>query len=51
MCVNRSRSTPPEFPVERDGFREVHAAFLDESRTRGHLWCRVVRNPGPVDKS
>jgi hypothetical protein len=38
----------PGFPVEPDGFQKVHAAFFDESRTRGHLWCRVVGNPGPV---
>ncbi len=36
------------FPVESDGFRKAPAAFLDESRTRGHLWCRVVGNPGPL---
>ena len=38
----------PGFPVESDGFREAHAAFLDESRKRGHLWCRVVGNPGTL---
>jgi hypothetical protein len=27
---------------------ELHAAFFNESRTRGHLWCRVVGNPGPL---
>ena len=38
----------PGFPVESDGFRKAHAAFLDESRKRGHLWCRVVGNPGTL---
>ena len=25
---------------------QCNAAFLNESRTRGHLWCRVAGNPG-----
>src|ERR1700733_9901241 len=31
----------PVFPVKLVGFRELHAAFLNESRTRGTLWDRV----------
>ena len=38
----------PGFPVESDGFRKAHAAFLDESRKRGHLWFRVAGNPGTL---
>jgi hypothetical protein len=38
----------PGFPVELGGISELHAAFFKESRTRGHLWYRVVGNPGPL---
>jgi hypothetical protein len=31
----------PVFPVKLVGFQELHAAFLNESRTRGTLWDRV----------
>jgi uncharacterized DUF497 family protein len=31
----------PGFPVELVGVGEVHAAFLNESRTRGHIQCSV----------
>jgi hypothetical protein len=36
----------PGFPVELGVISELHAAFLNESRTRGPLWCRAVGNPG-----
>ena len=36
----------PGFPVELGVISELHAAFLNESRARGHLECRVVGNPG-----
>jgi len=29
------------FPVQLVGFEELHAAFLNESRTRGTFWDRV----------
>src|ERR1700722_9961459 len=31
----------PVFPVKLVGVEELHAAFLNESRTRGTLWDRV----------
>ena len=31
----------PVFPVKLVGFQELHAAFFNESRTRGTLWDRV----------
>jgi hypothetical protein len=31
----------PGFPVEFGGVGEPLAAFLTESRTRGHVWCSV----------
>jgi len=31
----------PVFPVKLVGFQELHAALLNESRTRGTLWDRV----------
>jgi hypothetical protein len=31
----------PGFPVGLGGIKELHAAFLTESRTREHGWCRV----------
>src|SRR6204780_5621757 len=31
----------PGFPVKFVGVDELHAAFLNESRTRGCCWCRV----------
>ena len=35
----------PGFPVELGGVGELHAAFLKESRTRGHCRCQVTGNP------
>jgi hypothetical protein len=37
------------FPVELSGVGALHAAFLNESRTRGFWWCPVqeIRIPGP----
>ena len=37
------------FPVELAGVVELHAAFLNESRTRGCWWCPVqeIRIHGP----
>jgi hypothetical protein len=32
------RPTYPGFPVEPGGVVELHAAFLNESRTRGPVW-------------
>jgi uncharacterized protein len=37
----------PGFPVGGGGFREVHTAFLDESRTRGHFRESRTGNPDP----
>jgi hypothetical protein len=45
-------STPlrsPGFPVELDGVGALHAAFLNESRTRGHIQRCVAGNLGPVE--
>ena len=36
----------PGFPVGLAGSKELHAAFLKESRTRGPGWCCVTGNPG-----
>jgi uncharacterized protein len=41
------RVQPSGFPVGGGGFHEVHAAFLDESRTSGHLLERRTGNPDP----
>jgi hypothetical protein len=48
MLVERTAdpSTFPRFPVKLGGISELHAAFLNESRIRGHGWRRVVGNPG-----
>src|ERR1700722_9618209 len=37
------------FPVELSGVGALHAAFLNESRTRGRWWSPVqeIRIPGP----
>ncbi len=40
------RGAGPGFPVGLGGVNEVHAAFLEESRTRGPNWCTAVGNPG-----
>ena len=34
--------------VELGGVGELHAAFLKESRTRGHCRCQVTGNPGTL---
>jgi hypothetical protein len=41
----------PGFPVEFGGVGDLHAAFLNESRTRGHVQRCVAGNPGfaPVE--
>jgi L-rhamnose mutarotase len=36
----------PGFPVDLFGAGELHAAFLNESRTRGRWWHPVAGNPG-----
>jgi hypothetical protein len=36
------------FPVELGGVGELHAAFRNESSTRGCVRRRVAGNPGPV---
>jgi len=46
-----SRSTTlrsPGFPVELGGVGALHAAFLNESSTRGFVQRSVAGNPGPV---
>jgi hypothetical protein len=35
----------PGFPVEIGGAGKFHAAFLDESRTRGRVQCGEAGNP------
>jgi len=35
------------FPVELGGTKELHAAFLTESRTREHWWCRIQKSGSP----
>jgi hypothetical protein len=39
----------PGFPVEVGGVGALHAAFLNESSTRGHVQRCVAGNPGPVE--
>jgi hypothetical protein len=41
----------PGFPVEVGGVAELHAAFLNESRTRGPVWCSVTGNPGTLGRT
>ena len=36
----------PRFPVKLSGFRELHAPFLNERRTRGRVRCSEAGNPG-----
>ena len=38
----------PGFPVEFGGVGDLHAAFLNESRTRGHVQRRAAGNPGAL---
>jgi hypothetical protein len=40
------RRASPGFPVELVGVGEVHAAFLNESRTRRCCWRSAAGNPG-----
>src|SRR5277367_1064773 len=39
-------SGSPGFPVDLVGVGELHAAFLNESRTRRRWWRPVAGNPG-----
>jgi hypothetical protein len=43
------RCAPPGFPVELGGVGALHAAFLNESSTRGNVQRSVAGNPGPVE--
>ena len=45
------RPTYPGFPVEVGGVVELHAAFLNESRTRSPVWCSVTGNPGTLGRT
>jgi hypothetical protein len=38
----------PGFPVDFNGFHELHAAFFMESRTRSPVYGRVAGNPGTL---
>jgi hypothetical protein len=40
----------PGFPVELGGVGALHAAFLNESSTRGNVQRCVAGNPGPVPR-
>ena len=44
--VANRRSTYPRFPVKLGGISELHAAFLNESRIRGHLVALRSRKSG-----
>src|SRR5271170_7837687 len=44
-------SVHPDFPVEFSGAGEFHAAFLNESRTRGCWWSPVQEIPNMGRKS
>jgi hypothetical protein len=46
--VQEIRVRSPGFPVELGGVGELHAAFRNESSTRGCVRRRVAGNPGPV---
>src|ERR1700684_2823828 len=49
MCCEFSESdrvASPGFPVDIVGVGKLHAAFLNESRTRGRWWRPVAGNPG-----
>ena len=41
FCQQHRPASYPRFPVEPGGFHELHATFLNESRTRGHGWSPV----------
>src|ERR1700733_16111162 len=47
--TNSNRGAYFGFPVELAGVGGLHAAFLNESRTRGSWWCPVqeIRIRGP----
>jgi hypothetical protein len=49
--TNHHRPTYPGFPVEIGGVVELHAAFLEESRTRGPVWCCVTGNLGTLGRT
>jgi hypothetical protein len=44
--IQNDRWASPGFPVDLVGADELHAAFLNESRTRGRWWHPVAGNPG-----
>ena len=50
METNRYFPRYPGFPVEVGGVVDLHAAFLEESRTRGSVWCCVTGNPGTLGR-
>jgi hypothetical protein len=46
---NQSAGAPsPRFPVRLGGVNKLNAAFLIESRTSNHGWCRAVGNSGSL---
>jgi hypothetical protein len=47
--ISPLRYASPGFPVELGGVHALHAAFLNESSTRGHVQRCVAGNPGPVE--
>jgi hypothetical protein len=50
MVTGTSFQAPtPGFPVKFGGVDELHAAFLNESRTRGRLLGTRTGNPGMWD--
>ena len=52
VSVSRGRKIRvryPVFPVELGGVGALHAAFLNESSTRGNVQRCVAGNPGPVE--
>ena len=46
-CKKLRVAQAPDFLLVLVGSAETHAAFLIESRTRGHVQSRVAGNPGP----
>jgi hypothetical protein len=49
LVLRNRKSGYAGFPVEVGGVVELHAAFLEESRTRGPVWCCVTGNPDTPD--
>jgi hypothetical protein len=49
--AHRFRPTYSGFPVEVGGIGELHAAFLNESRTRGCVWCCVTGSPDTLGRT